>query len=81
MPGNQTKEEWLQRPDVAGSPDALGTGVVLPRAKEPKKLFANVTYDGILQRDASENFFALAWVPHAVALRSTNQFYTVQRAL
>jgi hypothetical protein len=75
MPGNQTKEEWLQLPDVAGNPDALGTGIALPKPRESKTLIENVKYDDILGMDAHERFFAFSWVPHVVAsfdqIRST----------
>lgn len=67
MPGNQTREEWLELPQVAENPMALGTGAVLSKPSEKKELIAEITYEDILERDRSTNFYAFAWVPHAVA--------------
>ena|SRR6266536_2145769 len=67
MPDNQTDDEWFEISTVAGDPGALGTGVVLKEAGAQKDLIGDVTYDSLLGRAKSNNFFAFSWVPHAVA--------------
>jgi hypothetical protein len=67
MPDNQTKEEWLELATVLNNPNAKGTGVVIYQAGGPKDYMENVSYDEMLSRDATQQFFAFAWVPDAVA--------------
>lgn len=67
MPDNQTKEEWLELPAVANDPSAQGTGVCLRQANATKEYELDITYDAMLSKDSIENFYAFAWVPHAVA--------------
>jgi hypothetical protein len=68
MPGNQTKDEWFLLPAVAGSDDALGTGVALVKPRDDtKKFYPDISYEGIIKIDEEQKFFAFMWVPHAVA--------------
>jgi hypothetical protein len=67
MPDNQTKEEWLELPTVANDPNAKGTGVYLLQPGGAKDYAPNIFYDELLSRDAAEQFYAFAWVPHVVA--------------
>jgi hypothetical protein len=67
MPDNQTKDEWLELPVVATDTSAQGTGVYLAQAGNPKAYEVNVTYDAMLAKAKRDNFYAFAWVPHAVA--------------
>jgi len=66
MPDNQTKEEWLERPEVASNPSHRGTGVVLYRPRGQKEFIEDITYDEMLDRDERNQFFAFAWVPNAI---------------
>jgi hypothetical protein len=67
MPDNQTNEEWLDLPSVAGNANALGTGVVLYQAGGRKDYLADIKYDDLLVKDSKDNYFAFSWVPHVVA--------------
>jgi hypothetical protein len=69
MPDNQTKDEWLELPTVANDPGAKGTGVFLLQANTLKEYAIDITYDTLLLKDSIDNFYAFAWVPHAVAFR------------
>jgi hypothetical protein len=67
MPDNQTKEEWLELAIVADNPKTTGTGVVIQSPGDSKTYMPNVSYAEMLSKDASQQFFAFAWVPDAVA--------------
>ncbi|TCR65604.1 hypothetical protein [Bosea sp. BK604] len=66
MSDNQTQQDWLDLPSVAGNPNAQGTGAYLDQ-NGVKDYVTDITYDGMLERDRQSNFRAFAWVPHAVA--------------
>ena len=76
MPDNQTNEAWLELPGIDNNPNAMGTGVVIQQFGGPKNYVQDVTYEEMLSRDATQQFFAFAWVPDAVA-----SFQQIQQTL
>lgn len=67
MPDNQTREEWLDLPTVAGNPNAKGTGVVVKAAGGSKEFIDSVEYEALVEQAESENWDAYSWVPVDVA--------------
>ena len=67
MPDNQTNDEWLELPIVANDPNARGTGVVISQQGGAKTYEPDILYAELLAKDKTEQFFAFAWVPLAVA--------------
>jgi hypothetical protein len=67
VPDNQTHDEWLSIPSVAGVPDAKGTGVVFRAADGGKEYINNVEYEKFLEQADAEQFDSYSWVPHAIA--------------
>ena len=63
MPENQTMDQWL----VERSRLDRGTGIFLRASGRPKEFMTNVTYDDFLFAATQSNFFAIKWVPFAVA--------------
>jgi hypothetical protein len=67
MPDNQTQDEWLDLPAVAGNPDARGTGVVVRTPGATKEYSDNIPYDKFVEEAEAEQYDVYSWVPHSVA--------------
>jgi hypothetical protein len=70
MPDNQTRDEWLQHPMVAGNRNAKGTGVISRTPGSSKEYAENIEYEEMVERAESENIDAYTWVPHVIANES-----------
>jgi hypothetical protein len=67
MSDNQTRDEWLELPAVATNSHAQGTGIILKSSGAGKEFIKDVEYRALIDAAVSGNYYAFAWVPHAVA--------------
>lgn len=67
MPDNQTQDDWLNVPSVAGNPNAKGTGVIFRTQNGNKEYIKDIEYEELVKQANDGDFDAYSWVPHSIA--------------